>query len=134
MTYNDFMKENYPEIDNSHEDYYKCGLMWNTARLDGIKESKDNYDLGLGHITSFYQSKRAQLKKQVTHWIGKFMIVKAENNRLRIMNKALLRDKEMLRQYAMKIEAGQYPVTIGNHKRHLQDLERTVHEKEPIKC
>ena len=34
-------------------------------------------------LESFYQSKRAQLKKQVNHWYGKFMIVKAENNQLR---------------------------------------------------
>lgn len=34
-------------------------------------------------VQAAYQSKRDQLKKQVTHWYGKFMIVKQENNRLR---------------------------------------------------
>ncbi len=46
-------------------------------------------------ITAF-QSKRAQLKKQVTHWIGKFMVVKAENNRLRQYNRAALARKNEL--------------------------------------
>jgi hypothetical protein len=50
---------------------------------DGRTMTEEDFDLAVGHVTSFYQSKRAMLKKQVTHWIGKFMIVKAENNRIR---------------------------------------------------
>lgn len=49
----------------------------------------EDFDLAVGSVTSFYQSKRAQVKKQLTHWIGKFAIVKAENNVLRKKNKEL---------------------------------------------
>lgn len=34
-------------------------------------------------IVTVFQSKKAGIKKQLTHFIGKFMIVKAENNTLR---------------------------------------------------
>lgn len=43
----------------------------------------EDFDLAVGHVTSFYQSARAKAKKQVAHWMGKFMIVKAENYTLR---------------------------------------------------
>jgi hypothetical protein len=46
-----------------------------------------DFDLAIKATTSFYQSKRAQLKKQVTHFFGKFTIVKNENNVLRKMNR-----------------------------------------------
>jgi hypothetical protein len=49
-------------------------------------EQKD-FDLAIKATTSFYQSKRAQLKKQVTHYLGKFTLVKNENNVLRKMNR-----------------------------------------------
>jgi hypothetical protein len=49
----------------------------------------EDYDLAVGAVASFYQSRRALLKKQVTHWIGKFMICKAENNALRKKNRML---------------------------------------------
>ena len=42
-----------------------------------------DFDDAVRHVTSFYQSKRAKVKKQITHWIGKFRIVKAENHTLR---------------------------------------------------
>jgi hypothetical protein len=45
--------------------------------------SQEDFDLAVNSVTSFYQSKRALLKKQVTHWMGKFAIVKHENNVLR---------------------------------------------------
>lgn len=51
--------------------------------------SDQDFDLAVGSVASFYQSKRAQLKKQVTHWYGKFMICKAENNKIRSINKAI---------------------------------------------
>ncbi len=41
------------------------------------------YDRAAELLEAHFQSKKAKLKKQVTHWYGKFMIVKAENNRLR---------------------------------------------------
>lgn len=47
------------------------------------------FDVAVGCITSFYQSKRSRIKKQLTHWIGKFAIVTAENNKLRSINKAI---------------------------------------------
>ncbi len=34
-------------------------------------------------LFAMFQSKTARLKKRVTHWMGKFAIVKAENNQLR---------------------------------------------------
>ncbi len=43
----------------------------------------EDFDLAVGSVTSFYQSARAKAKKQVAHWMGKFMIVKAENYTLR---------------------------------------------------
>jgi hypothetical protein len=52
-------------------------------KTDGRTIAEEEFDLAVGHIVSFYQSKRTMLKKQVTHWIGKFMICKHENNRLR---------------------------------------------------
>ncbi len=144
------MKENYPEIDNSQLLYYKFGRTWNAARLDGIKESKENYDLGLGHITSFYQSKRDHLKKKATHWIGKFMIVKAENNRIRIINKAFSNEITELRRHitelniAYEASAIEFVEIVARFKPQghievvgkdaVQKVEKTVHEKEPCKC
>lgn len=49
----------------------------------------EDFDLAVGSITSFYQSKRAKLKQQVTGWMGKFRICKSENNALRRHNKQL---------------------------------------------
>ncbi len=47
------------------------------------KEREKIFDEVCTNVLSLFQSKRAHLKKQVTHWYGKFMIVKAENNQLR---------------------------------------------------
>lgn len=56
-------------------------------------------------MESIFQSKRDKIKKQLTHFIGKFMIVKAENNRLRskvrmafVAAERLVREKEGLRR------------------------------------
>jgi hypothetical protein len=61
----------------------------------------DEHNWAVNNIASFYQGKRAMLKKQVTHWIGKFMIVKHENNRLREKVRSL--EAEVLSSLAQKL-------------------------------
>ena len=66
---------------------------------DGLRERENEFKA----MESAYQSKRDKIKKQLTHFIGKFMIVKAENNRLRskvrmafVAAERLAREKEGL--------------------------------------
>ncbi len=56
----------------------------------------EDFDLAVGSVTSFYQSKREKLKQQVTGWMGKFRICKFENNKLRSINKAVITRNEEL--------------------------------------
>lgn len=124
-------------------DYNK---VWDKARLHGIAEAKENYDHGLESITSFYQSKRAQLKKQLTHWYGKFTILKAENNKLRAKVKTM---EAAIAVYnlIMKSKSGNVVVvgkdidTIARQKvTHFLEEKPSVQKqyeflnKEPIKC
>ena len=80
--------------------------------------TQEDFDLAVGHVTSFYQSKRAKLKKQLTHWYGKFMICKAENNRLRVINKIIGRAKEDLIELA-----GKQDKEITELKEQVKDLQ-----------
>ena len=72
--------------------------------MAGKTVTYEEFDEAVSDVTSFYQSKRAKLKKQLTHWYGKFMICKAENNEIRKKNRKLiflvdqLREETTLRQ------------------------------------
>jgi hypothetical protein len=45
--------------------------------------TKEEFNSVIKVIRSYYQGKKAMLKKQAAHWHGKFAICKAENNKLR---------------------------------------------------
>jgi hypothetical protein len=88
MKFDEFMKIMYPAIDPDSKSGREIHRQWQernpeALNTDGRTMTEEDLDLAVGHVVSFYQSKRAMLKKQVTHWIGKFAIVKHENNRLR---------------------------------------------------
>ncbi len=71
--------------------------------LDDVKVMESLYN----EIGSLFQSKKDRLKKQVTHWTGKFMIVKAENNRLR----AELRQAQPLVDWAKELMKEGTPIS-----------------------
>lgn len=91
--------------------------------------NQEDVDLAVNGVTSFYQSKRALLKKQVTHWMGKFAIVKHENNILR--NKVKVRDASIMelmgalegKSYDYNSLAGATNKTISEMARQIQELE-----------
>ena len=98
-------------------------LKWSDEYNDWIVTTED-HENAVEDIASFYQSKRAKLKKQVTHWIGKFMICKAENNALR--NK-LLKAKCLIAMY----EHCGYGEYVPKAKKIIQEIDAT---KETVKC
>ncbi len=93
------------------------------------------------NVVSLFQSKRDHLKKQVTHWYGKFMIVKAENNKLR----AKIRTMEAaIAVYNLRM-SNRNPVVVGEGapgRKQVSELVEMVSvqkkseflNKEPIKC
>ena len=100
---------------------------------------QEDFDLAIKATTSFYQSKRAQLKKKVTHWIGKFMIVKAENNQLRTKISKLARENERLMEAIIKAEIKEYVKIVGRGSGFMPfpgvtESKNTVHKKEPMAC
>jgi hypothetical protein len=74
---------------------------------------------------SLYQSKRAKLTKQVTHWMGKFAIVKGENNRLRQMMKTITASN--IRMVAM---AGELDKEVAELKDCLAEARLRFNEQE----
>jgi hypothetical protein len=80
-------------------------------------------------FASFYQSKYANLKNQLTNWIGKHSIVKQENN---VLRRKLIKAQCLVCMY----EHVGYGKEVD--KAVLQDavkkVERAVHTKEPIQC
>lgn len=85
----------------------------------------EEHDLVVSDVTSFYQSKRAHLKKQVTHWYGKFMICKAENNMLRKNYKHLCAAVRYHREQeaSIGILLGKLETKINGLESHVQELE-----------
>jgi hypothetical protein len=88
MKFDEFMKIMYPAIDPDSKSGREIHRQWQERNPEALNTAgrtmtEEDLDLAVGHVVSFYQSKRAMLKKQVTHWMGKFAIVKHENNRLR---------------------------------------------------
>lgn len=82
-------------------------------------------------IDAIYQSKRAQLKKQVTHWYGKFMIVKAENNRLRAKIRTM---DAVIAVYKLTQRSGNVTV-VGEGAPGRKDCAEIISTtKEPVKC
>jgi hypothetical protein len=144
MDFETYMKKYRPEIRIGTKEYYDLQCTWDAANRIIVPEMTDeDFDLAVGSVTSFYQSKRAKLKKQVTHWIGKFMIVKNENNVTRQKNKHLCRmiksyrDSEIQLQREVKAlkAIGQSNVaklasTIRSHENTITVLESQVKELE----
>lgn len=87
MGFEKYMKYYKPEIIYATKEYYDMQTAWQAAQGEQVTLE-----------SSFYQSKRAKLKKQVTHWMGKFMICKAENNEIRKKNRMLGVLVEQLRE------------------------------------
>lgn len=87
----------------------------------------EDYCKRIDEVMSFYQSKRAGLKKQLTHWIGKFMIVKQENNRLRMK---LRKAEGYIEYYRSEILHGRLTGMTAEEIKTGTDIE----VREPIKC
>lgn len=99
------------------------------------KISVETYHEAIEIVESRCQAKRDALKKKTTLYQGKFMIVKQENNKLRSLNTSLLKRINQLQEYMAKLEAQKYGRIINEGQLwQLPKLEKTVHEKEPIKC
>jgi len=82
MTFEDWLKQScFQNITQEAEDLARSAYRY-AERRASLKE----VEIAVALTESGYQSKRAKLKKQVTHFIGKFNIVKAENNALRKKN------------------------------------------------
>jgi hypothetical protein len=89
-------------------------------------------------IYALYQSKTARLKKQVTHWMGKFMIVKAENNRIRSINRKTTNINadlciELTRMQAeLTARLGAKDDTIKSLRRLVGELESVIRDTVPV--
>jgi hypothetical protein len=132
MDFKTWMKFNRPNIEVGSELWSSMRQVWDinyTPETDGRTMTEVDLDLAVGHITSFYQSKRSKLKKQLTHWIGKFSIIKQENN---VLRRKLLKAQCLVCMY----EHVGYGKEVD--KAVLQDavkkIERAVHTKEPLQC
>ncbi len=90
-------------------------------------------DIAIRLTEATYQSKRAKLKKQVTHWMGKFSIVKQENNRLREINKALVNRTKHLREYITQKEIRAITQVGDNTLRELK-MPAPLRVGKPLKC
>jgi hypothetical protein len=105
--------------------------------MDEKTMTDEDYDLAVGAVASFYQSKRAHLKKQVTHWIGKFMICKNENNVIRQKNKDLCalvrnyRDTEVELQRELTTLKETSGANVASLADTIRTLEGQVKELEP---
>ncbi len=85
-------------------------MAWRAAEHN---KCRTEVEIAVELIRSGYQKKRTQLKKQLTHFIGKFSIVTAENNKLRSMNKAITKRNHQLREYMIKAELTKHIKKIG---------------------
>ncbi len=129
MEFKAYMKHYQPRIDEDTVEWFDAEKLWDTARNgDYLIEMQEYVRL----TEASYQSKRDKLKKWVTHWMGKFMIVKAENNKLRSMNKALIKRINQLHKYMVKQEVKEFVKTVGNGE--LRELEKSEVEKVPLQC
>lgn len=70
-------------------------------------------------MTSLFQGKRDNLKKQVTHWMGKHAIVKAENNRLR---KKWADIQDIISWYEDQITSGSLVMANGKSAKEAKEL------------
>jgi regulator of replication initiation timing len=91
--------------------------------LDNVEHMNTLYN----EIYSVFQSKTARLKKQVTHWMGKFMVVKMENNKLRAVNRKIVK-LNMELQVAM----GHMDNEITELKDKIADLKEIVRDTVPV--
>lgn len=139
MDFETWMKFNKPKIEEGSEVWSSMLQVWNSLYAgeagttppiqDGRTMTEADLDLAVGHVTSFYQSKRAKLKKQLTHWIGKFSIIKQENN---VLRRKLLKAQCLVCMY----EHIGYGKDVGKDtlKDVVKQVERAVHTKETIQC
>ncbi len=121
-----------------------AGKAWDAALLSGDKEDtlwQRQQRLKITNrawieIGAIYQSKRALLKKQVTHWIGKFNILRIENQTLCRKIKAVLKRNAELQKYVTDQETLKIVKTLAKEtfKTPLLKSKDTVHEREPAKC
>ncbi len=140
MTFEQFMNKYYGNIQPCTDVWLKYSQIWDAAEREDYVANMETY---VNLTDAAYQSKRAKLKKAMTHWIGKFMIVKAENNKLRSVNKAITKRNTELQDYMVKHEVGKLVKRIGAGDINTVEkdvilypleLQSPVHDKEPIKC
>jgi phage host-nuclease inhibitor protein Gam len=104
---------------------------WITAKRDDYVTEMEEY---VKLTEASYQSKRAKLKKQITHFIGKFMIVKTENNRLRTLVKNAKKSIDTLQRENMRLQALVNDKDYIVEKQLRQEYKDSSLAKEPIKC
>jgi hypothetical protein len=133
MEFKDYMKAERPDVKPGSGLYHGHEYTWYAARKgneeDGRTLTEGEFDEAVGHVTSFYQSKRAKLKKQLTHWIGKFSIIKQENN---VLRRRLIKAQCLVCMYE-NVGYGK-AIPKGTLQDAVQKVERAVHTKEPIQC
>ncbi len=136
MNFEQYMKGYRPEIKLGTKEYYDLEMTWKAAKRDDYIEEMETY---VKITEASYQSKRAKLKKWVTHWMGKFMIVKAENNELRKLvsiNKILTKRNNELQEYIATTTSfnGNGKVVKVAENATVLEVKETVHEKVPAQC
>ncbi len=93
MTFEEFMNKYYGNIKPETDEWREYGHVWRAAEREDYVSNMETY---VNLVDASYQSKRDKLKKQTTHMTGKYMIVKAENNKIRSLNKAItIRNAEL---------------------------------------
>ncbi len=132
MTFKEFMKLKCPEIQPMTDEWLKYSQIWQAAEREDYVDNMETY---VNLVQATYQSKRDKLKKQTTHMTGKFMIVKAENNKLRSINKAIIKRNKELQEIVVKHEIQKYVKVIAEETNmKLIPRERPTTYRTPIKC
>ncbi len=141
MNFSEYMGKYYPAIQPNTDVWLRYKQIWNGAEREDYVANMETY---CNLVQATYQSKRDKLKKQTTHMTGKFMIVKAENNTLRVKLKtlvakceALIERNNELQEYAIKQEIGKFVKVIGEHPESLKPLlkiDPSKHKKVPFQC
>ncbi len=121
MTFKEFMNKYYGSIKPETEEWIEYGHIWRAAEREDHLSAMEEY---VKMIEASYQSKRDKLKKQTTHMTGKFMIVKAENNKIRAINKAITIKNAELTERIIFLEA----ITLTRVEEAV-----TTHYKQPLR-
>ncbi len=134
MTFREYMKLKYPEIQPNTEVWLRYDQIWKAAEKEDYVESMENY---CELVQATYQSKRDKLKKQTTHMTGKYMIVKTENNKLRSVNKAITkRNAELIERitYMETLTRRRVENAVSLHYGQPAEIITEELVKEPNKC